>query len=190
VSRNRGQLVTETLSYAGGRDITAYVPPSPPEAVVFVADGGWHASNLVEVLSATNTPRVMIVGVHERQDDEGRFGEYVPVVDAERFAAHEKFFVEDVRGYVSSSFGVALPAQRTAVWGASLGGELALALGVRHPDAYGAVFCASPGGGYRPRRRCQARSPGFTSSPGRRSRSFSRARRGGPMRSGMRARTS
>ena len=23
-------------------------------------------------------------------------------------------------------------------------------MGVRHPDVYGAVFCASPGGGYRP----------------------------------------
>ena len=32
----------------------------------------------------------------------------------------------------------------------SAGGELALAMGVRHPDIYGAVFCASPGGGYRP----------------------------------------
>src|SRR5579875_3356813 len=29
-------------------------------------------------------------------------------------------------------------------------GELALALGVRHPDLYGVVLCASPGGGYQP----------------------------------------
>ena len=27
---------------------------------------------------------------------------------------------------------------------------LALAIGLRHPDIYGAVFCASPGAGYRP----------------------------------------
>ena len=39
---------------------------------------------------------------------------------------------------------------RTGVWGASLGGEFALAMGVRHPNVYGAVFSASPGGGYRP----------------------------------------
>ena len=51
---------------------------------------------------------------------------------------------------MASRFGVVLPAERTAVWGTSAGGELALALGVRHPDIYGAVFCASPGGGYRP----------------------------------------
>ncbi|MBO0795101.1 MAG: hypothetical protein J2P36_29710, partial [Ktedonobacteraceae bacterium] len=34
--------------------------------------------------------------------------------------------------------------------GVSAGGELALALGLRHPDVYGAIFCASPGGGYKP----------------------------------------
>jgi pimeloyl-ACP methyl ester carboxylesterase len=61
-----------------------------------------------------------------------------------------KFFVEDVRRWVRSRFGVALPAERTAVFGVSAGGELALALGVRHPDVYGAVFSASPGAGFRP----------------------------------------
>jgi enterochelin esterase-like enzyme len=79
-----------------------------------------------------------------------RLQEYSPVFDAERFAAHEKFFVEDVRQWVQSRFGVALPAERTAVWGASIGGELALAIGFRHPYIYGAVFSTSPGGGYRP----------------------------------------
>ena len=69
---------------------------------------------------------------------------------AERFAAHERFFVEDVRRWTGSRFGVALPAERTAVFGVSAGVELALAIGLRIPDVYGAVFCASPGGGYRP----------------------------------------
>jgi enterochelin esterase-like enzyme len=36
------------------------------------------------------------------------------------------------------------------VFGVSASGELALALGVRHPDIYGSIFCASPGGGFRP----------------------------------------
>ena len=49
-----------------------------------------------------------------------------------------------------SRFGVALPAERTAVCGVSASAELSLAMGLRHPDIYGAVFSASPGGGYRP----------------------------------------
>ena len=92
----------------------------------------------------------MIVGVHGLAEEMPRLHEYSPVFSAERFAAHEKFFVEGVRRWARSRFGVALPTERTAVFGYSAGGELALALGLRHPDLYGAVFCASPGAGYRP----------------------------------------
>ena len=34
-----GELVTERLEYDGGRQVTVYVPPDPPEAVVFAGDG-------------------------------------------------------------------------------------------------------------------------------------------------------
>jgi enterochelin esterase-like enzyme len=92
----------------------------------------------------------MIVGVHGLTDEKLRLQEYSPVFAAERFAAHERFFVEDVRHWTASRFGGALSTERTAVFGASAGGELALALGLRHPDVYGAVLCASPGAGYQP----------------------------------------
>ena len=145
-----GELVTEALEYDGGRQVTVYVPPDPAEAVVFAADGAWHIARLSEVLEGAGAPSTMIVGVHGLPDDDGRLHEYVPGFDAERFAAHEKFFVDDVGRFVESRFGVTLPADRTGVWGASLGGELALAMGLRHPDVYGAVFSASPGAGYKP----------------------------------------
>jgi enterochelin esterase-like enzyme len=145
-----GQLVTETFNYDGGRHVTVYVPPARSESIVFAGDGGWHISRLGAAIEAANAPSTMIVGVHGLVDDDARLKEYSPTFDAERFAAHEQFFVEDVHQWVQSRFGVVLPAERTAVWGASLGGELALAMGVRHPDIYGAVFSASPGGGYRP----------------------------------------
>jgi enterochelin esterase-like enzyme len=150
MSPTAGQLITETFEYDGGRQVVVYIPAASPESIVFAGDGGWHISRLAEVLEAANARSTMIVGVHGLADDEARLREYSPVFDAERFAAHEKFFVEDVRQWVQSRFGVALPAERTAVWGASIGGELALAMGFRHPGIYGAVFSASPGGGYRP----------------------------------------
>jgi len=112
---------------------------------------------LGEVREAANARCTVIVGVHGLAEDDARLKECSPTFDADRFAAHETFFVDDVRHWVRSRFGVALPAERTAVWGASLGGELALAMGLRHPDVYGAVFSASPGGGYRP--------PGVMPSP-------------------------
>ncbi len=92
----------------------------------------------------------MIVGVHGLSEEMPRLCEYSSIFDADRFAAHEEFFVEDVRRWVESRFGVALSPERTAVFGYSAGGELALALGLRHPDIYGAVFSGSPGGGYKP----------------------------------------
>jgi enterochelin esterase-like enzyme len=145
-----GQLVTETFRYDGGRQVTTYVPPDPFEAIVFVGDGGWHVARLSEVLERADVPSTMIVGVHGLLDDEARLNEYVPGFDSERFAAHEEFFVNDVRRWVQTRFAAELPAARTAVWGASLGGEFALALGLRHPDVYGSVFSASPGAGYKP----------------------------------------
>ena len=29
-----GELITRTFEYGGGREVTVYVPPEPPEAVV------------------------------------------------------------------------------------------------------------------------------------------------------------
>jgi enterochelin esterase-like enzyme len=144
-----GELITETLGYDGGRPVTVYVPPVPAEAVVFAGDGQlipqWGES-----LEAADGPATVIAGVHRLSDEMQRLHEYSPGFEPERFAAHEKFFVEDVREWVRARFGVAMPAGRTAVFGVSAGGELALAIGLRHPDVYSAIFCASPGGGYQP----------------------------------------
>jgi enterochelin esterase-like enzyme len=144
-----GEFVTETFEYDGGRQVTVYVPPEPPEAVVFAGDGQL-ISQWGGLLEAADVPPTMIVGVHRLADETLRLHEYSPGFDPQRFVAHEKFFVEDVRRWAGSRFGAALPTERTAVFGVSAGGELALALGLRHPDLYGAVFCASPGAGYRP----------------------------------------
>ena len=145
-----GEFVTEALDFDGGRQVTVYLPPDPAEAVVFAGDGGWHISRLGACLDASTAPPTMVVGVHGLPDDDGRLREYVPGFDQGRFEAHEHFFVDDVRRWVRTRFGMGLPAERTAVWGASLGGELALAMGLRHPDVYGVVFSASPGAGYKP----------------------------------------
>ena len=144
-----GELISETFAYDGGRQATVYIPPDPPKAVVFAGDGQL-ISQWGGVLEAAGVPSTMIVGAHRLADQTLRLHEYSPGFDPERFAAHERFFVEDVRRWVRTRLGVALPAGRTAVFGVSASAELALAIGLRHPDVYGAVFCASPGGGYRP----------------------------------------
>lgn len=144
-----GSLVTEAFAYDGGRPATVYIPPSPPEAFVFAADGQ-RLARWGRLLERPGLPSTMIIGVHGLADEMQRLHEYSPGFAPERFRAHEQFFVDEVRRWAESRFGVALPPERTAVFGVSAGGELALALGLRHPDLFGAIFCASPGGGYKP----------------------------------------
>jgi hypothetical protein len=67
MSSIEGELVTERFDYAGGRQVTVYVPPDPLEAVVFGGDGqlisSWGAS-----LEEADAPSTMIVGVHRPAD--------------------------------------------------------------------------------------------------------------------------
>jgi enterochelin esterase-like enzyme len=144
-----GELVTETFDYDGGRQVTVYLPADRPEAVVYAGDGEL-ISQWGSDLEAADLPPTMIVGVHRLADETLRLHEYSPGFDPQRFSAHERFFGQDVGHWARSRFGVTLPAERTAVCGVSASAELALAMGLRHPDVYGTVLCASPGGGYRP----------------------------------------
>lgn len=52
----------------------------------------------------------MVIDVHGLADETLRLQEYSPGFDPERFAAHETFLVRDVRRWVRTRFGVALPA--------------------------------------------------------------------------------
>ncbi|HTX51032.1 MAG TPA: alpha/beta hydrolase-fold protein [Caulobacteraceae bacterium] len=152
------ELVTETFDYDGGRKVTVYLPTDRPECVVFAGDGQL-ISQWGEFVAAAGAPSTMIVGIHRLADETLRLHEYSPGFDPERFAAHERFLMEDVREWVRSRFGVEPSRERTAVFGVSAGGELALAIGLRHPDVYGAVFCASPGAGFRPPNTMPSRLP-------------------------------
>lgn len=156
MSPTAGRLVTETIDYDGGRPVTAYLPPAPPEAIVFAGDGQLIAP-WGDALEEVDLPSTMIVGAHRADDEAQRLHEYSPgcstarfTFDPERFAAHETFFVDEVRRWVRSRLGVELPVNRSAVFGVSAGAELALAMGLRHPDVYGTVLGASPGAGFRP----------------------------------------
>jgi hypothetical protein len=116
-----GQFITETLEYDGGRQVTAYVPAAAAEAVVFAGDGQLIAS-WGEVLEAADLPSTMIIGAHRVEDETLRLHEYSPgrstaafAFDPHRFAAHEKFLVEDVRRWAATRLAVRLPVGRGTV---------------------------------------------------------------------------
>ena len=97
--------------------------PALAEAVVFAGYGQlvWQWG---ESLESADAPPTMIVAVHRLSDEMLRLHEYSPGFEPERFAAHEKFFVEDVRGWVRARFGVGrgagpfppIPAWEQACW--------------------------------------------------------------------------
>ena len=80
-----GQLVTERFEYDGGRQVTAYVPPAAPEAIVFAGDGelitSWGG-----VLEAADLPPTMIIGAHRLDDETLRIHEYSPGESTTAFA--------------------------------------------------------------------------------------------------------
>ena len=126
-----------------------YIPLTLAKAIVF-AGHGQRIAEWGRSLESKNVLSTMIVGVHSLTDERLRLHDYLPGFDPERFAANEALFVEDIRRWTKSRLGVALPAERTAIFGVSASGGLALALGLRHPQVYGAILCASRGGGYQP----------------------------------------
>src|SRR5262245_3429455 len=105
----KGEFVTETFDYDGGRRVTVYVPLDPPEAIVFAGDGQM-ISQWGGILEIAGVPSTMIVGAHRVADETLRLHEYSPAPDPVRFAAHERFFVEDVGAWARSRFGITLPA--------------------------------------------------------------------------------
>ncbi|OEO32251.1 esterase [Devosia insulae DS-56] len=143
-------LASTTFDYDHGRQVSAYVPAAPPELVVFCGDGQLIAS-WGEGLAAAGAPPTLIVGAHRSSDPDEmvRLHEYSPGFEPERFAAHEGWFLEAIMPWARAEFG-ALPALRTVFAGVSAGAELALAMGLRHPELFGTIFAASPGAGYRP----------------------------------------
>jgi hypothetical protein len=62
-----GELVTETFEYDGGRQVTVYVPPDPPKAVVFAGDGQL-ISQWGGYVEAADVPPTMIVGAYRTDD--------------------------------------------------------------------------------------------------------------------------
>ena len=145
----KGKLITGTLDYDGGRKVTAYVPPRMAEAIIYCGDGQLIPQWGEDLEDLDLTP-VMIVGTHRLEDEMDRLKEYTPVFDQAIYEAHEDFFVRDVRDWIKERSGMEFPREKTAVLGVSAGAELALSIGTRHPDIYGAILAASPGAGYRP----------------------------------------
>jgi enterochelin esterase-like enzyme len=78
---------------------------------------------------------------------DGRSREYLPGVDSARFAAHERFLLDEVLPYVESKYRAPRARNQRALFGFSNGATFAAATGLSYPERFGAVIAFSPGGG-------------------------------------------
>ena len=63
-----GEFVTEIFDYDDKRQVTVYVPPVPPEAIVFAGDGQM-SSQWGRFLETADVPPTMIVGGHRAAEE-------------------------------------------------------------------------------------------------------------------------
>jgi enterochelin esterase-like enzyme len=128
------------------RTVRIYLPPNYDQTtdsfrVILVHDG-------LEYVSLANMDRVLDYEIaHHRIQPV--IGVFVPPVNrTEEYAggqmnAFSDFLVNDVAVWISSRYRVLSGAQNHATLGASNGGNIALWLGVQHPDVFGCIAAQS-----------------------------------------------
>jgi enterochelin esterase-like enzyme len=86
-------------------------------------------------------------GEHDVKKDL-RAMEYLPTVEPERFARHERFFCEEVVPWAEAEFGASKDRAERAVFGCSNGARFAVEMGLRRPGLFGHVIALSVAGGW------------------------------------------
>lgn len=158
----RGSLATTTLRSAAlgaNRDITLYAPPghdrARPTPTIYLTDGEAlepYARVLEPLITDGILPPALLVGVHSggAQPPNLRSQEYLAGQNPERFAAHERFFVEEVAAWAETTLGASPKRSQRVVAGSSNGGAFAAQMAARHPERFVAALCFSVAGGAPP----------------------------------------
>ncbi len=146
----------ESDALGGPRRVTVYRPPGHQAGddlpVVYATDGNLfapYARRLDAAIEDGTCPPVVVVAAHAAPMNpiEGniRALEYLQGFDAERFAAHQRFFTVELVAWAETELGVATEPARRGVFGCSDGAGPALAPAGANPRAYGHVFAYSTG---------------------------------------------
>ncbi len=152
--------------FGNERDLTIYLPPGYGEhedvryPVLYMQDGqnlfeperafipGQHwrlAEAADEAIAARTAQPMIIVGVDHAGP--ARADEYTPSYDAKKKVGgraddYARFLLDEVKPAIDSRFRT--DARDTAIGGSSLGGLIALHLGLTNPDVFRAIAALSP----------------------------------------------
>jgi predicted alpha/beta superfamily hydrolase len=148
------------------RDLIVYLPPGYDDQpfthfpVLYLQDGqnlfdratsfggqDWNVHGAADHMIGIGAVQpLIIVGIYNT--GKSRIHEYTPVKSpklgggrADRYA---KFLIEEVMPFIQREYRVNCDPRVTGIGGSSLGGFLALYLGLKHPQAFGKVAALSP----------------------------------------------
>jgi enterochelin esterase-like enzyme len=151
----------ESKALGAKRKVRVYLPPghdrSKTYPVIYATDGNDGAHVLEPLIRAGKVPALVTVATSsgnylgDRQatydiQKDLRALEYLSGFNAERYAAHEKFFCEELPAWAEREFGASKERKSRAVLGCSNGARFAVDMGATHPDRFGHVFAFSVAG--------------------------------------------
>ncbi len=141
------------------RQILVYLPPGyhANEAklypVLYMLDGAnafvlWEIDETARVLiEAQHIEPLIIVGVAHGGTQEDRTDEYTPTSVNGRGGKGDdlgRMFVEELKPFIDREYRTLPDAANTGLGGVSLGGLIALHIGLRHPKTFGKLAVMSP----------------------------------------------
>lgn len=152
------EVTLDSAALGESRSVRVYLPPDHDNRrrypVVYGAFARAFPDIVEPLIVSGKLEPIICVGTFPRPGADGasrhgkesgrRIDEYLPGRAPERFAAHERFFVEEVPAEVESRFGASTQRRQRAVLGVSSGATFALAMGAAHPERFGIVIGFSP----------------------------------------------
>jgi len=148
------------------RDLIVYIPPGYDDQpfsrfpVLYLQDGqnlfdratsfggqDWNVHGAAEHMIGIGAVQpLIIVGIYNT--GKSRIYEYTPVKSPKlgggRADRYGKFLMEEVTPFIQREYRVSSDPRVTGIGGSSLGGLLALYLGLKHPQVFGKIAALSP----------------------------------------------
>ena len=116
-------------------------------ATSFIPGMDWHVRETADRLIAEGAIRpLIIVGIYNT--GKARLGEYTPTRDKKmgggRAGRYGRMLIEEIMPFINSEYRTLSGPANTGVGGSSLGGLLAIYLGLRFPKVFGKLAILSP----------------------------------------------
>lgn len=153
-------IVVESKHLQASRQLKLYFSPNysagVPARTIYVGDGNIPlAWGMATGADHGGLPPFVVVGVvpcegpatKDRMSCRNLEYENVPVSqkgDPQKFAAHERFFIEEVIPAIEKEFNVSKKAADRAIAGSSGAGDWAASMAIRHPEYFSRAIVMSP----------------------------------------------